>query len=71
MMFLRQWKADSQGDFGVVNGILEKKYNNKEKKKHHLQLVDQKDPHKIRIFSLVESFLFPLFYFVFDLFCLL
>lgn len=71
MMFLRQWKGDSQGDFGVVNGILEQKYNNKGEKKHHLHRVDQKDPHMIRLFSPVESFLFPLFYCVFDLFCLL
>lgn len=61
MMFLRQWKGDSQGDFGVVNGILEQKLQQqREKKKHHVQRLDQKDPHMIRIFSLVESFLFPL-----------
>ena len=33
MMFLRQWKADSQGDFGVVNGILEQKIQQQREKK--------------------------------------
>ena len=33
MMFLRQWKGDSQGDFGVVNGILEQKIQQQREKK--------------------------------------
>ena len=33
MMFLTQWKEDSQGDFGVVNGILEQKNTTTKRKK--------------------------------------
>ena len=71
MMFLTQWKEDSQGDFGVVNGILEQKNTTTKRKKSIISNVLIRKTLMIRIFSPVESFLFPLFYCVLDLFCLL
>ena len=71
MMFLTQWKEDSQGDFGVVNGILEQKNTTTKRKKSIISNVLIRKTLMIRIFSPIESFLFPLFYCVLDLFCLL